>query len=108
MQHELELKEVSVSLYKYMCEKLGGSANVVRYRRLYCKLNDEIFDDSSSAIISSGSKAEGLDLPGSDYDIMFLVKSWLVYETKPSDDEDVIVLDTDNALPGFALLITIR
>ncbi|CAG2251523.1 unnamed protein product [Mytilus edulis] len=104
MQHELELKEVSVSLYKYMCEKVVGSENVVRYRRLYCKLNDEIFDDSSSAIISSGSKAEGLDLTGSDYDIMFLAKNWLVYETKPNDDEDVIVLDTDNALPGFALL----
>ncbi|XP_071128167.1 uncharacterized protein [Mytilus edulis] len=104
MQHELELKEVSVSLYKYMCENVVGSENVVRYRRLYCKLNDEIFDDSSYAIISSGSKAEGLDLPGSDYDIMFLAKNWLVYETKPNDDDDVIVLDTDNALPGFALL----
>lgn len=104
MQHELKLKEVSVSLYKYMCEKVVGSENIVRYRRLYCKRNDEIFDDNSSAIISSGSRAEGLDLPGSDYDIMFHAKNWSVYETKPNNDEDIIVLDTDNALPCFALL----
>ncbi|CAG2235554.1 unnamed protein product [Mytilus edulis] len=62
------------------------------------------WSDSEAECISSGSKTEGLDLPGSDIDIMLLMKKLEVYENKPEDKEDVIILDTANALPGFALL----
>lgn len=46
-------------------------------------------------LLSSGSKAEGLDLPGRDFDIMMLFKLWEVYEDKPKDNEDVLMLDPD-------------
>ncbi|CAC5416189.1 unnamed protein product [Mytilus coruscus] len=104
MHNQPELKAVSVRLYKYLCDEIVGSEKVVRYKRLYCKLHDDILTDSETALISSGSKAEGLDLPGSDIDIMLCSKISEVYEDEPKDKEDVIILDTENALPGFALL----
>lgn len=44
-----------------------------------------------------------MDLQGSDFDLMILLKLWEVHEDK-SQDEEVLILDTDNALPGFALI----
>lgn len=44
------------------------------------------------------------NLPGSDFDTMLLWKLWEVYEDMPKDKVDVLLLDTDHALPGFALL----
>ncbi|CAG2253866.1 unnamed protein product [Mytilus edulis] len=78
MYNQPELKSVSVQLYKFLCDEIVGSEKVIRYKRLYCKLHDDILNDSESAFISSGSSAE--------------------------DEGDVIILDTENALPGFALL----
>ncbi|VDI73611.1 Hypothetical predicted protein [Mytilus galloprovincialis] len=104
MEHQLELETVSVRLYKYLCEEVVGSENIVRYRRLFYKLHEDISIDDPIEIISSGSRAEGLDLPGSDFDMMFLWKLCEVYEDKPTDKEDVLMLDTENALPAFALL----
>jgi hypothetical protein len=57
------------------------------------------------------SKAEGLNLPGSDYDVMFINKDINVYERDDvlSNYHDLrtkfnLVLDFDNAMPGFTLL----
>ncbi|XP_052080392.1 uncharacterized protein LOC127718416 [Mytilus californianus] len=104
MHNQPELKAVSVRLYKYLCDEIVGCEKVVRYKRLYCKLHDDISNESDLEIISSGSTAEGLTLTGSDIDIMFRSKFCEVYEDEPRDEEDVIILDTENALPGFALL----
>lgn len=110
MQTQLQLEPVSVSLYKYLSDEVVGSENVVRYRRLYFKLSDHILNDSAGdnyTSLSSGSKAEGLDLPGSDFDMMYVSKHYKVYEDirdKPKDETDVLILDIENALPGFALL----
>jgi hypothetical protein len=66
--------------------------------------------DNQWHFISSGSKAEGLNLPGSDYDVMHINKHINVYER---DDvlsnyhlrtEHNLVLEFDNAMPGFTLL----
>ncbi|CAC5384556.1 unnamed protein product [Mytilus coruscus] len=89
MQNQLELETVSVLLYKYLCEKVVGSENIVRYRRLYHKLHDDISSDNCVEIISSGSRAEDLDLPRSHFDAMILWKLWEVYEDRPKDKEDI-------------------
>ncbi|XP_063411863.1 uncharacterized protein LOC134694746 [Mytilus trossulus] len=104
MQNALELKANSLRLYKYLCDEIVGSENIVRYKRLYCKLHDDVLNYYDSEIISSGSKAEGLDIPGSDIDMMLLLKTWEAHESKPDNKKEVIILDTENALPGFALL----
>ncbi|XP_063411183.1 uncharacterized protein LOC134694118 [Mytilus trossulus] len=104
MHNQPEMKAVSVQLYKYLCDEIVGSEKVVRYKRLYCKLHDDLLNNSENAFIISGSMAEGLTLPGSDIDIMLLDKFCEVYENRPLHKEDVIILETENALPGFALL----
>lgn len=62
MQNQLEFKTVSVRLYKYMCEEVVGPKKIVRYRRLYYELHDDMMDKPYYEFISS------FDLPGSDFD----------------------------------------
>ncbi|CAG2214924.1 unnamed protein product [Mytilus edulis] len=99
-----ELETASIELYQYMCNTLVGSEKIVRYRRLFFKLFDETWNTQRGfELISSGSKSEGLDLHGSDFDLMTLQKLFKVYENIDSSGF-CITIDTNNAQPGFALL----
>ena len=107
------MDDVSVKLYKYMCDEVVGSEKVVNYRRHFFNVLDDVHNlrESDWHFISSGSKAEGLNLPGSDFDVMFINKYINVYERVdvPSNYHDLrtkhnLVLDFDNAMPGFTLL----
>ena len=108
------MDDVSVKLYKYMCDEVVGSKKVVNHRRQFFNMFDDVYNhsgDNNWHIISSGSKAEGLNLPGSDYDVMFINKHINVYERDDvlSNYHDLrtkhnLVLDFDNAMPGFTLL----
>ena len=63
------MDDVSVKLYKYMCDEVIGSEKVVNYRRHFFNVHDDVFNhcnDDQWHIISSGSKAEGFNLLGSD------------------------------------------
>ena len=108
------MDDVSVKLYKYMCDEVVGSEKVVNSRRQFFSVFDDVCNhcgDTKWHTISSGSKAEGLNLPGSDFDVMCISKNIHVYEpedvlsnchdlkTKPA-----LVLDFDNAVAGFTLL----
>jgi len=76
-------------------------------------VHDAVFNhcDYTWHVISSGSKAEELNLPGSDFDVMFINKFIRVYElddvlsnyhdlkTKPD-----LILDFENVVAGFTLL----
>ena len=108
------MEDVSVKLYKYMCDEVIGSEKVVNYRRQFFNVLDDVcnhFGDNAWHTISSGSKAEGLDLPGSDFDVMHVNKNIHVYEFDDilSNYHDLrtkfnLVLDFENAMPGFTLL----
>ncbi|XP_071176585.1 uncharacterized protein [Mytilus edulis] len=104
----------SKQIYKFLCDDIVGSERVVKYRRLFFKTYEYAqnkFYSPSKYIITSGSKAEGLDLPGSDLDIMLVSKQHIVHEPIPqfedkSVDDNILSLniDYDNAQPGFVLL----
>ena len=108
------MDDVSVKLYKYMCDEIVGSEKVVNCRRQFFNVHDDVQNhtgDSQWHCISSGSKAEGLNLPGSDFDVMFINKHIHVYELHDvlSNYHDLrtkcnLVLDFDNAVAGFTLL----
>ena len=108
------MDDVSVKLYKYMCDEVVGSEKVVNCRRQFFNVYDDVQNnrgDNPWHFISSGSKAEGLNLPGSDYDVMYINKHILVYELEDvlSNYHDLrtkpdLVLDFDNAVAGFTLL----
>jgi hypothetical protein len=66
-----------------MCDEVVGSEKVVDYRRQFFNVLDDVYNHSGSNqwhYISSGSRAEGLNLPGSDYDVMHINKDINVYE----------------------------
>ena len=108
------MDDVSVKLYKYMCDEIVGSEKVVNCRRQFFNVYDDVQNhtgDSQWHCISSGSKAEGLNLPGSDFDVMFINKHIHVYELHDvlSNYHELrtkfnLVLDFDNAVAGFTLL----
>ncbi|CAC5387373.1 unnamed protein product [Mytilus coruscus] len=99
-------KSLSLHFYKYLCQKIGSEEDV-RVRRLTWIVND-IGSSRTHKQISSGSKGEGLDIKGSDFDIMFIDPEFKVYES----DIDVVlptkglplVMDTENTHPCFTQL----
>ena len=108
------MEDVSVKLYKYMCDEVIGFEKVFNYRRQFFNVHDDVCNhcgNNNWNTISSGRKAEGCDLPGSDYDLMYINKDINVDERDDvlSIDYDLrakdnLVLDIDNAMPGFTLL----
>ncbi|CAC5403958.1 unnamed protein product [Mytilus coruscus] len=105
---------ISKQIYQFLCDDVVGSERVVKYRRLFFKTYEYIqnkFCSPSKYIIASGSKAEGLDMHGSDLDIMLVSKTHIIHETipqlgdKPVDNNILsLIIDYDNAQPGFVLL----
>ncbi|XP_071162573.1 uncharacterized protein [Mytilus edulis] len=100
-------KNLSLDFYKYLCQKLGSEEDV-RVRRLSWIVCDLSFPKSTR--ITSGSIGEGLDIKGSDLDVMVIDPSFKVYES----DRDItytvpievlpLVMDTENTHPCFTQL----
>ncbi|CAC5426813.1 HARBI1 [Mytilus coruscus] len=96
----------SLNFYKYLCKKIG-SEEVVRTRRLAYCISDmsQISGDGS---IYSGSKGEGLDLKGSDLDIMFIDTNFKVYESETEVIRDgltiPLIMNTKETKPCFTQL----
>ncbi|XP_052083346.1 uncharacterized protein LOC127720670 [Mytilus californianus] len=94
----------SVNFYNYLCKKIG-SEEVVKIRRLTFLIYDIAQSDT---FISSGRKGEGLNLKGSDIDVMIVEKSMKVYES----ETDVVIekkvaafiMNTDDTQPCFTQL----
>ena len=89
-----------------------GTQEMIKTRQDYCKLNDCIY---STALPTNryytGSKAEGLDLPGSDDDYMYEMNSTYHIKVIQSLDENTSIspystflMSTENIRLGFALL----
>ncbi|XP_063409119.1 uncharacterized protein LOC134692591 [Mytilus trossulus] len=100
-------KHESLKFYNYLCQKIG-SEEVVRIRRLALV----IYDIGLKNTITSGSKGEGLDLKGSDIDVMYIDRYFEVYE---SETEKIVldshrlpfVMNTDETQPCYTQLYLI-
>jgi hypothetical protein len=98
-----------------MCDEVVGSEKVVDYRRQFFNVLDDVYNhrgNNNCQIISSGSKAEGLNLPGSDLDVMHVNKKIHVYEFDDilSNYQDLrternLVLDFEKHGPFITLLL---
>ena len=100
------------SLLSLLLDEVVGTQEMIDIRQDFCRL----WDCRASDIYAinwyfTGSKAEGLDLPGSDEDYMFDVNTDFkikVVQTLQEIDEtntrNKFLLCTDNVPPGFALL----
>ncbi|XP_063400719.1 uncharacterized protein LOC134685171 [Mytilus trossulus] len=94
----------SLELFDFLC-KIVGSEKDVRSRRIFFKVLDHALQYSPKwRVVTSGSKSEGLDLQGSDLDIMYINQVDTVYNTQseiPSDLPYGLFLDFENTPPGY-------
>ncbi|CAG2215977.1 unnamed protein product [Mytilus edulis] len=94
----------SLNFYNYLCQKIG-SEKVVKIRRLAFLIYDI---GQSDTFISSGSKAEGLNLNGSDIDVMIVYFCYKVYESVTDvyiEGQGIpFVMNTDDTQPCFTQL----
>ncbi|CAC5365665.1 unnamed protein product [Mytilus coruscus] len=98
----------SMNIYKFLCQKIG-SEEVVKIRRLTFAINDI---GKRCQFITSGSKGEGLDLKGSDLDIMHVDSCFKVYQSENDvvfKGKDVpLILNTEETQPCFVQLCVKR
>ena len=100
------------TLLSQILDILFGTQDVMETRQDYCKLDDCICSTVSPMNrYYTGSKAEGLDLPGSDDDYMYEINSAFNIEVVQSLDKNTstspyntFLMLTENIRPGFTLL----
>ncbi|XP_052085573.1 uncharacterized protein LOC127723120 [Mytilus californianus] len=98
-------------LYEHLVQTVGSEIDIRTRQRLFI-IQDRIINSSGltdRTQIFSGSLAEGLDLPGSDMDVMFVINNLEVIHNlknikKPIHRAELWVVETDIDHPGFARL----
>ena len=95
-----------------LLDEVVGNQELVEIRQDYCRLKDclELTERQHNKYFT-GSKSEGLNLPGSDEDYMFEVNNMYNYKVIQSLDEypgtspyRYYLMHTETSPPGFALL----
>ncbi|VDI23862.1 Hypothetical predicted protein [Mytilus galloprovincialis] len=99
---------LSLDFYKYLCQKIGNE-DEVKVRRLTYIIDDLGISSTTVTEITSGSKGEGLQLKGSDLDLMFIDPSFKVYESEsdfvPQSSKCILLLmKTEDTHPCFTQL----
>ena len=96
-----------------LLDDVTGTQEMVKIRQDYCKITDRIMSSNidNVQIFFTGSKAEGLDLPGSDEDYMYDLNNIFDIEFSESLPQlfqsiqrNKFTLKPDEERPGFALL----
>ena len=106
-------------LLSQLLDDVVGSEEMVHIRQDFCRLSDCILSarcgQQKVNFYYTGSKGEGLDLPGSDDDIMLDIndiKSVQVIQTeedaKDAASRNVFTISTENVFPCFVLLRCVR
>ena len=96
-----------------LLDDVTGSEEGVRIRQDFCKILDCInsINPDNFNVYFKGSKAEGLNLPGSDHDYMFDINNLVDIEVSESFQDlaqsvrkNKLLIVPDNVLPAFAML----
>ncbi|XP_071124029.1 cyclic GMP-AMP synthase-like receptor 2 [Mytilus edulis] len=104
---DTETKTISLALYRYMCQNIVGSENHVKNLRLMNTVRDNMMSETFITVITSGSFGEGLEMRGSDLDVMYVNKKVEVYEnvqTSLNSNVFHLSVETDDVKAGFAQL----
>ena len=100
------------TLVSILLDKLVGTRDMIDTRQDYCKIWDCFYSTVTHRNkYYTGSRAEGLDLPGSDDDYMVEINNQYNIVVLPSLDENcctsrfsTFLMSTENIRPGFTLL----
>ncbi|XP_063418885.1 uncharacterized protein LOC134701683 [Mytilus trossulus] len=98
---------ISISLYRYMCQHIVGSEDHVKQIRLMNAVRDDISNSERGIFITSGSVGEGLNMRGSDFDLMLVSRTLEVYEDVKLQFNPKITffsMETDDVKPGYTQL----
>ncbi|XP_052069215.1 uncharacterized protein LOC127708384 [Mytilus californianus] len=98
---------LSIALYRYLCQNIVGSEDYVKRIRIMNAVRDDFESNKKVTIITSGSFGEGLELRGSDIDIMHVDHGFEVCEDmKPrvTPNRTLFSMVTDDVKPGFTQL----
>ena len=95
-----------------LLDEVVGTAEMVKTRQEYSRILDNLVSGlRTMAVYYTGSKAEGLDLPGSDRDYMLDINDELnikvmqkVQDIHGSSSQNILHVCTENVSPGFAIL----
>ncbi|XP_071147877.1 uncharacterized protein [Mytilus edulis] len=101
------IPNISLALYNYLCHNIVGTEDHVKTIRLMNAMRDNLSNDKLFTWITSGSYGEGLEMRGSDFDIMRVSKYIEVNADKQPDFDPSITylsMDTDDVKPGFTQL----
>ncbi|CAG2232417.1 unnamed protein product [Mytilus edulis] len=104
---DLITKYLSTELYEYMCQHIVGTEDRVKQIRLLNALRDNLSICGDRICITSGSFGEGLEMRGSDLDMMFVQRNIEVYDVKPRLNPNIsyLFMNTDyDVKPGFTQL----
>ena len=102
-----------------LLDDVTGTEEVVKMRQDFCKIHDCIWSINPENVnwYYTGSKAEGIDLPGSDDDYMMDINNMCDIEVSESLQDLVqstrrnkLLVKTDNVPPAFSMLkcVTLR
>jgi hypothetical protein len=99
---------MSLSLYQFVCRHIVGSEETVKTKRTFNTIKDNLSIYENCIKITSGSVGEGLEMKGSDLDLMFVASNVHVYEdinkVRLNSRETSFVMDMDDCKLGFTHL----
>ncbi|CAC5355682.1 unnamed protein product [Mytilus coruscus] len=100
-------QNISRELYWYICQNIVGTEKHVKRLRLLNAARDKLSNSDIDLTVTSGSFGEGIDLRGSDLDLMFIDQCVEVYDVKPHFYPNIsyLSMDTDDVKPGYTQLI---
>jgi hypothetical protein len=97
-----------LSLYKFVCHHIVGSEETVKTKRIFNTIKDNVSIYETFIQITSGSFGEGLEMEGSDIDMMYAITCVRVYEdinkVRFNSTETSFVMDMDDCKLGFTQL----
>lgn len=104
---ESATKHASIALYQDMCQNIAETEEHLKTIRPMNAVKDNLSFDKDSTTLTSGSFGEGLDMQGSDLDVMYILKYYEVLggNNIPLDiHKTYFAMETDETIPGFSQL----
>ena len=105
---DIQSRDTSLALYRYVCHHVVGTEQTVQTRRLFNTIIDNVVHAELYYQKTSGSSGEGLDMKGSDLDIMIVFKYVNVYENvntaSLNSAETCVAIEMDDSKIGFSHL----
>ncbi|XP_063416235.1 uncharacterized protein LOC134697879 [Mytilus trossulus] len=104
---ESTTKNESIALYRYLCQNIVGTEEHVKTVRMLNTIRDNLSYDQETATITSGSRGEGIEMKGSDLDIMRTIRYIEVCENTDirfKHEKTYFIMETEDTKPGFTQL----